>query len=312
MIEKQGIMLSQCFASAVEGKMLSWRFASAVEGKELLLRNEAYYNRLNRNDISYRLQKKEGTVEELKLFAAAQMKDFTEEEVTFVNETVEWFLLTCKENGYNLPPLDEIVFVRSTLLDEFGASGYSSGMQIYLGDELFLRLKSDDEKAKVKFKHTLIHEIFHCMTRSNPGFRKSMYGIIKFKVEEKKYEFPEEISSCILHNPDVDHMNSHAAFTVNGKKTECVMICMCPPYEKDGEGLTDLLIGFVPVDDLSTLYSLNDISDFWDVVGRNNDYILDPEEIMAKNFADALVYGTDGRDYPNPEIIQEVLDYLRK
>ena len=76
MIEKQGIMLS-------------WRFASAVEGKELLLRNDAYYNRLNRNDISYRLQKKEGTVEELKLFATAQMKDFTEEEVTFVNETVE-------------------------------------------------------------------------------------------------------------------------------------------------------------------------------------------------------------------------------
>lgn len=312
MIEKQGIMLSWRFASAVEGKMLAWRFASADEGKELLLRNDAYYNRLNRNGISYRLQKKDGTLEELKLFAASQMKEFTEEEVTFVNETVEWFLLTCKENGYHLPPLDEIVFVRSTLFDEFGASGYSSGMQIYLGDELFLRLKSDDEQAKIKFKHTLIHEIFHCMTRSNPDFRAAMYRVINFEVDEKEYKFPDEISSCILRNPDVDHMNSRAAFTVNGKKTECVMICMCPPYEKDGEGLTDLLIGFVPVDDLSSLYSLNDISDFWDVVGKNTDYILDPEEIMAKNFADALVYGTDGRSYPNPEIIQKVLDYLRK
>lgn len=96
MIGKQGIMLSR-------------RFASAVEGKELLLRNDAYYNRLNRNDISYRLQKKGGTVEELKLFAASQLKEFTEEEMTFVNETVEWFLLTCKENGYHLPFLDEIV-----------------------------------------------------------------------------------------------------------------------------------------------------------------------------------------------------------
>jgi len=122
-------------------KMISWRFASAVEGKELLLSNDAYYNRLNRNDISYRLQKKSGNVEELKLFAASQVKEFTEEEKDLVNETVEWLLLTCKENGYHLPPLDEIVFVRSTLFDEFGASGYSSGMQIYLGDELFLRLK---------------------------------------------------------------------------------------------------------------------------------------------------------------------------
>lgn len=299
MIGKQGIMLCR-------------RFASAVEGKELLLSNDAYYDRLNRNDISYRLQKKGGTVEELKLFAASQMKEFTEDEMVLVNKAVEWFLLTCKENGYNLPPIGEIVFIRSTLYDEFGASGYSTGMQIYLGDELFLRLKGDDEQAKIKFKHTLIHEIFHCMTRSNPDFREAMYGIIKFKVDESEYEFPEEISSCILHNPDVECINSHAAFMVNGKKTECVMICMCPPYENDGEGLSEILIGFVPIDDLATLHSLNDISDFWDVVGKNTDYILDPEEIMAKNFADAMVYGMDGRSYPNPEIIQAVLDYLRK
>ena len=312
MIGKQGIMISRCFASAVEGKMLSWSFASAVEGKELLLRNDAYYNRLNRNDISYRLQKKDGTVEKLKLYAASQVKEFTEEEKGLVNETVEWFLLTCKEDGYNIPPMGEIVFIRSTLFDEFGASGYSTGMQIYLGDELFFRLKGDDEQAKIKFKHTLIHEIFHCMTRSNPDFRAAMYSIIKFKVEEKEYEFPEEISSCILHNPDVESINSYAAFVVNGKKEECVMICMCPPYDKEGEGLSEISIGFVPVDDLTTLYSLNDIPDFWDVVGRNNDYILDPEEIMAKNFADAMVYGMDGRSYPNPEIIQAVLDYLRK
>ena len=299
MIEKQEIMLFR-------------RFASADEGKELLLSNDTYYNRLNRNDISYRLQKKGGTVEELKLFAASQIKDFTEEEMTLVNEIVEWFLLMCKENGYTLPPMEEIVFVRSTLYDEFGASGYSTGMQIYLGDELFLRLKGNDEQAKIKFKHTLIHEMFHCMTRSNPDFRVAMYSIIKFKVEEKEYEFPDEISSCILHNPDVEHMNSHAAFTVNGKKTECAMICMCPPYEKDGEGLSEVMIGFVPVDNLATLYSLNDIMDFWDVVGKNTDYILDPEEIMAKNFADALVFGIDGRSYPNPEMIREVLAYLRK
>ena len=186
MIEKQGVMLYQCFASADERKMLSWRFASAVEGKELLQRNDAYYNRLNRNDISYRLQKKNGNVEELKSFAASQVKEFTVEEKNLVNETVEWFLLMCKEKGYNLPSMGEIVFIRSTLYDEFGASGYSTGMQIYLGDELFFRLNGDDEQAKIKFKHTLIHEIFHCMTRSNPDFREAMYGIINFKVDEKE------------------------------------------------------------------------------------------------------------------------------
>ena len=43
-------------------------------------------------------------------------------------------------------------------------------------------------------------------------------------------------------------------------------------------------------------------------------YVIDPEECMADNFADAMQYGTDGgngQGYPNPEIIQGIMEVVR-
>ena len=54
---------------------------------------------------------------------------------------------------------------------------------------------------------------------------------------------------------------------------------------------------------------------FYEIFGENTGYVVDPEECMADNFAYAIVYGIEGRDnqgYPSPEIIQAVIDYLKK
>ena len=70
--------------------------------------------------------------------------------------------------------------------------------------------------------------------------------------------------------------------------------------------------GLVPIDDLETLYFTDDAANFDEVFGRNTGYVIDPEETLADNFSYALVYGEEGREYPNPEIITAILDYLRK
>ena len=48
----------------------------------------------------------------------------------------------------------------------------------------------------------------------------------------------------------------------------------------------------------------------WEVFGENRDYVIDPEECMADNFAYALTFGPERMEYPNPEIIEGILDYL--
>ena len=52
----------------------------ALEAAELLLSNRDYYDHLNQNDLNFRMQKADATLEELEAFAAAQTLDLTDAE----------------------------------------------------------------------------------------------------------------------------------------------------------------------------------------------------------------------------------------
>jgi hypothetical protein len=54
------------------------------------------------------------------------------------------------------------------------------------------------------------------------------------------------------------------------------------------------------------------VPDFWDVVGRNTDYVFAPEECLADNFAFAVVYGIDGREYKTPRLISDITALLKE
>jgi len=47
------------------------------------------------------------------------------------------------------------------------------------------------------------------------------------------------------------------------------------------------------------------------VFGRSTGCVVDPEECMADNFSFAMAYGPDGAEYPNPEIIEAILEYIK-
>ena len=46
----------------------------------LLLSNRDYYDNFNQNDLNFRMQKLDATLEEMEAFAAAQVLDFTDAE----------------------------------------------------------------------------------------------------------------------------------------------------------------------------------------------------------------------------------------
>ena len=51
------------------------------------------------------------------------------------------------------------------------------------------------------------------------------------------------------------------------------------------------------------------------IKAENTDYTIDPEECLADNFKYAMYYGIDGwngQGYPNPEIIQDIIDVMKK
>ena len=46
------------------------------------------------------------------------------------------------------------------------------------------------------------------------------------------------------------------------------------------------------------------------IFGKNTEYVVDPEEVLADNFAYALIMGPDGYDYASPDLIRDILNYL--
>ena len=298
--------------SGLKKNTFKYHFADKDEAVKRYLANEEYFADMSISDIQYRTQDKNGTVEELKAFGTAQMQEFTDEEKTAITNTLKEMESELKSGGYRLPPMGEIVFIKSTQLEEGDSGAYTHGTHIYLGQYLIDMICSEDEIDRKFGKETLWHEIFHCLTRNDPEFRKDMYGMIHFTVQDKEYELPSSVLDRYISNPDVEHHNSYASFDIGGEMIDCyVTLIVSKPFEKEGDSFFDYAeTALVPVDGSDTYYLSDDAENFWEVFGENTDYVLDPEECMADNFAFAMTYGEDGMDYSNPEIITQILDYL--
>ena len=304
------LLLPACLA---EGGEMNYRFADAEEAAELLLGNRDYYDNLTQNDLNFRLQKLDATLEELEAFAAGETLDYTDAEKARIDQSMALIRKNCAEWGYALPPMDDIVFAKTTMHEECDAGAYTHGTQIYLGEHMMKYGSDEDPEVQKIFDTIVAHELFHCLTRNHPDFRAAMYAILGFTVVDEDYVFAPEIRETIIANPDVGHHNSYAAFDINGQMTNCVVVFTTrKPFAEAGDSFFDgMVTGLVPIDDLSTLYTADDAANFWDVFGRNTDYVIDPEETLADNFADTIICGPEGKAYNSPEII-EAIDALLK
>ena len=112
---------------AAEQAHIAHRYASKEEGRELLLSNENYYAGFSQNDLDFKMQKKGASMEEYKAFAVEQVEDFTQEEIRAADTLFAEMEQTLADNGYTLPPLDEIVLVKTTMAEECYAAAYTHG-----------------------------------------------------------------------------------------------------------------------------------------------------------------------------------------
>ena len=140
-----------------------------------------------------------------------------------------------------------------------------------------------------------------------------MYSLIHFSVLDQDIEIPEELKKHIIANPDVEHHNSYATFTINGEKKDCYLVFLTSSvFEKPGDNFfSGMYSGVVPMDG-TRVYLTDEVDDFWDIVGRNTSYAEDPEEIMATNFSYAIVHLDDGYStYATPSLLEDIVDCLK-
>lgn len=304
-----------------ETKQISYRFASKEEGAELMLSNQAYYDGFSQNELEYKMQKKNATMDEYKAFAAEQVRDFTEAEKELLNDQFKKMEKALRDNGYTLPPLEDVVLIKTTMMEELGASGYTHGTQIYMQDTILENATSGSIMNRKMYRdyldEFLWHELFHCLTRNNPDFREEMYKLIHFTVAEEDFQLPPSEFEWHISNPDVEHHNSYATFRINGEDIDCFMdMATTKHFEHEGDTFFAYMQPvLIPIDGSDTYYPYTMAENFFDILGYNTNYVDDPEECLADNFSYAMVYGMKGNSrngYETPEIIEGIISYLSK
>ncbi len=299
---------------AEEKAVLEYHYANKDEAVSCYLANEQYFAGFSPCDIQYKTQDKNGTLEMLKEYGADQMLEFTDEEKAGIDKMVSEMKADLEQNGYTLPGTGEITFIKSTQKEENDSGAYTHGTNIFLGQVLVDLICADEAEDREYGEYILWHEVFHCITRNNPDFRKDMYSIIHFTVQDEDFKIPPSVFEKYISNPDVEHHNSYATFDINGEKIDCFTALIAKePFEKEGDAFFDCMdTALIPIDGSDKYYLPDDATNFWDVFGKNTDYVVDPEECMADNFAFAMVYGKDGMEYENPEIIEAIIKDLSK
>lgn len=289
----------------------AFRFATRAEAQMLITELDDYTRNWNQFDIDVRLQKPQGRKSELLQFAMDQTLNWSDEEKTRISKTMKSLDAEIKKQKYHLEFPKEIIFVKTTQKEEGNAQAYTRMNWIAIGEEA---LKSASEED---FKYLIAHELFHLLTRQNADFKKDIYQVIGFDTTEKEILFPSDLAEMRISNPDISRYDSYGTFTIGGQKQYCTMVIYTDkPY--DGKTLFEYLkIGLVPLNGefipvqksgKTIIYSLDDATDFYTQVGKNTSYVINPEEIMADNFAFTLI---GKKDLPNPEIIQNTQKVLK-
>jgi len=294
--------------------MIHYHCATKAEGQQLIAANTDYYNSLNQMDLDWRMRKSGTTREELIDFAKSCVQEFTDEEKVKIAEAIAYIEKRLHKIGANLPfPKDDIVFIKTSMEEEGEAGAYTHKTEIYIGESVLRHAKTEQLYSLVT------HELFHCLTRNSPEFRRGMYKLIGFTVMDKDISFGPAIQQKILTNPDVEHIDNYAEFTIKGKKRKCeLMVLYTNSWEEASAKVGKDKVTFfhfnqsvlVPIKKPNTYYPISEASDFWDIVGQNTPYVLAPEECLADNFAMAVISGSEAK-CKTPELINDIITFLK-
>lgn len=309
----RGEALCALYDAAVAARRIDFRIADRAEGQKLRLGNTDYFENLTQIDLDYRLGVKGGTLADFQKLAADEVRDFTEEDKAALAQSVARVERRLAAQGLTLPFHDEVIFVKTTMLDEGKVGAYTHKNEIYIGENLLTA--ASKPKHFERFDQIVLHELFHCLSRNDAPFRAAMYALIGFTVADE-VPFAKDVRDHILSNPDVERYDNFASFTVDGKPTNCIIVPYIEDYQEGyGRFFDYLKASLVPVDEPNRFIPVEEVPDFHERVGKNTDYVIAAEECMADNFSFAIVDGTehsiDGEPWPNPELLTGILDALR-
>ena len=217
-----------------------------------------------------------------------------------------------------LPLPAKIQVIRTTGTEE-GKAAYTRGTAVMIP-------KAELGKGPDYLTRLICHELFHVLSRQNPGLRDELYGAIGFTRCED-LEFPRELAARKITNPDAPQNDHFIRLIIDGQMRPAipVLLSRAETYDvtRNREFFEYLELKFLVVElrpgsgvpkaiyenSDPKLAGLKSVSGFFEQVGRNTEYIIHPEEILADNFA-LLVLGK--QNVQSPEVLEKMRAILAR
>lgn len=285
-------------------------FADSLLASKIVTREDDYTKNLSAYDRSSSLNTNKYVTKKefLKHLAKNVMAWKKAEKKRFISFTKKAAQPFAKLN-LNLP--DEIILIKTTSKELGGITvAYTRQNAIMITKNM---LHQDDKKLYEIF----LHEIYHIYSRFNPSKKKEFYNIIGFR-QGNDVSLPEDWNDRRITNPDAPELNTYIDLTIHNEKAPYlpIMYARQPQYNPSKPGGLFQSIGFglmkvkekngkytpVFVDGNPVLLGL-DTKEYWQQIGRNTNYIYNPDEILASNFVFLV---TEKDSLPNPEIINSM------
>ncbi|QSH42351.1 M48 family metalloprotease [Lentisphaerota bacterium ZTH] len=285
---------------------------NAEKGRELLTKNDVYLQRLTSFERAARLRlKRPVSAAEFKSYIRHSVKDWTPAEEKIILAA----LARCSsklKNYYHLLP-ENIYVIRTSGQEECNTTGYTRGKAIILSDTIF-------KQSRQEVEFLLMHELFHIITRHNPGIREPLYALIGFKkcIEPS---LPAALEKRRITNPDALY-NDYAIKVLRNKCHYWVVPRLYISHTfvspaTQGRLFDYINMVFVVVSKGDTakpgqiscepyLMGMGEVSGFFEQVGRNTFYVIHPEEILADNFALMIVGHVENKKIVNRNLISKI------
>jgi hypothetical protein len=292
-------------------------FASQSEGRQMLVARDDFIQRLSPFDRSARMKTdKAVSAGELLEFIGKNVVDWTKEETQTVQAAIEAMQPLFRDLPLSLPPTVQLI---KTTGAEEGNAAYTRSTAIVLPMAVL-------GKSQQELQQLICHELFHILSRQNPVLREELYGIIGFaKCNEIK--LPPELERRKITNPDAPRNDHFIRLQIAGHESLAVPVLLSSvetyDVKRGGEFFAYLQFQFLVVEkDLGSanlkavsegsspkLVGMEHVSGFMEQVGKNTDYIIHPEEILADNFALLVL---NSHTVASPEILRKMREVLMR
>ena len=288
--------------------------ASVEQGQRILATADDFLRNLSPFDRSARLQiNGPVTPEQFTNFVVRQILPWEGTELQRLRDVSQ--LVSNRLANWKLP-LPPTIWLVKTTGDEEGDAAYTRGAAIVLP-------ASDGAKEPADLERILLHELFHVLSRQNPKLRDALYAQIGF-LPCGPVELPADYAARKLTNPDAPIIAHQLKGRVGDREVH-VMPVLFSRESSYRAGDTRPFFAYLEFrlleiaqtagawqgvvrDGQPAFHQPANIGNFFEQIGRNTQYIIHPEEVLADNFV-LLMQGK--QDAPNPEIPTRMAETLR-